>query len=235
MTNQATETQLYPVMYGDNQKLAIARTKVYLHRVSVLHAPPDKPFVLKSGKTSTTYLDVRRMATRNDGLNALASAFCMLLRCMGLQITARDKVAGVPVGAVPLSTALGLTLWVNMLIVRHDAKDHGTGKLIEGQFDSQDGVIVVEDVLTTGSSTLRTLDILREAGLNIKAILAVVDREQGAVELLRQHAPVGVITTMSELLSITHDDNGVYTIPDKTDGGTTAHVQDYNLLQAVRI
>jgi orotate phosphoribosyltransferase len=87
------------------------------------------------------------------------------------------------------------------LYVRKEAKDHGTSKLIEGTFRVGDRVILLEDVVTSGGSTLGSIKTLRDAGLEVKAVIAVLDREEGGrAKIEETGAPFYALTTLKELL-----------------------------------
>lgn len=87
--------------------------------------------------------------------------------------------------------------------VRKEAKTHGTGKLIEGPFESSDRVVVVEDVITTGGSALKAAEIIRAAGATILGVLAVVDREEGGREAIEAAGyQVASMTKVSEILPL---------------------------------
>jgi orotate phosphoribosyltransferase len=86
--------------------------------------------------------------------------------------------------------------------VRKEAKSHGTGKVIEGAFESGDRVVVVEDVITTGGSALRAVDAVRAAGATVLGVLAVVDREEGGREALEAHGlEVAALVTAAEIVA----------------------------------
>lgn len=168
-----------------------------LRLLSVLHAPPGKPFVLKSGKESLVYIDVRRAALDPHGLRVLSSRLFWIMSGSGHGIP--SKVAGVALGGCPLATGVSLAALTaseqrgpdgalvhdclpvpGTLYVRPEPKAHGTGKLIEGVFEPGESVVLVEDVTTTGGSSLRALQALREAGLVPQGVVTVLDREEGA-------------------------------------------------------
>jgi orotate phosphoribosyltransferase len=87
--------------------------------------------------------------------------------------------------------------------VRKEAKTHGTGKLIEGPFEPNDRVVVIEDVITTGGSALKAVDALRAAGARIQGVLAVVDREEGGREAIEAAGlEVASIARVSEILAL---------------------------------
>ncbi len=181
-----------------------------LKELSVLHAPPDKPFLLKSGGTSLHYVDVRRTALTGKGLHLIGAMFYDMLNQMALD---PKRVAGVALGGCPLATAVSLhsyNTWtqttapythiIETLYVRPEAKGHGTGKLIEGIFEKGDSVVICEDVVTSGSSTLKAIEVLKEAELKVIGVMAVLDREEGGKEKIEAVCPFRSFTTLKELL-----------------------------------
>ena len=124
-----------------------------------------------------------------------------------------DAVGGLTLGADPISYAIahasaleaeaGTGGMVRSFTVRKEAKQHGTGKLIEGPFQAGDQVVVVEDVITTGGSALKAVEAVRAAGGRILGVLALVDREEGGREAL-EAAGLRVISlvTASDLLPL---------------------------------
>ncbi len=97
------------------------------------------------------------------------------------------KIAGMALGAVPLAVAVALETDRPFVMVRKEAKDHGTKELIEGEVLPGEKFVIVEDVATTGASTLRVVAALREKGANVSKAIVVVDREEGAREMLTEH------------------------------------------------
>jgi orotate phosphoribosyltransferase len=91
-----------------------------------------------------------------------------------------DRLAGPELGAVPLATAVSLELGLPAVFVRKSAKAYGTAESFEGEIYPGERVVVIEDVLTTGSEALRSARALREFGANVIEILGVIDREEGA-------------------------------------------------------
>ena len=97
-----------------------------------------------------------------------------------------NVVAGVPVGGLILSTAYSLETATPMIYAR--IRPEGTGKRgIEGRFTKGDTALIIDDLITRGSSTLETAALLEENGLKVKDVLVLIDREHGAAERLRQH------------------------------------------------
>ena len=114
-------------------------------------------------------------------------------------------VGGLTMGADPVAYAIaaasfGSTAPVNAFSVRKEAKDHGTGRLIEGNFSPGDAVVVVEDVITSGGSARKALAAVEEAGGEVLGVLAVVDREEGGRAVLETDGRrVVTLTTASDL------------------------------------
>jgi len=102
-----------------------------------------------------------------------------------------SSVGGLTLGADPIAYAIAYASQlagtpVRAFTVRKEAKQHGTGQLIEGQFRPGDAVVVVEDVITTGGSARKAVAAVRAAGGEVLGVLAVVDREEGGREALEQ-------------------------------------------------
>jgi len=97
------------------------------------------------------------------------------------------RLAGPELGAVALVTAASLASGLPFLIVRKEAKDYGTGNRLEGRFETGERVCLVEDVVTSGGAALSAVEALREAGLECRTAVCVVDREEGGVDELARH------------------------------------------------
>jgi orotate phosphoribosyltransferase len=147
-------------------------------------------FTLASGKKSSFYIDLKATTLHPDGAYLIGEIAVRVIRESGLKV---DAVGGLTLGADPLATAISLAgrahgvTWP-AFIVRKEPKDHGTGRYIEGIENMSPGasVLVLEDVVTTGGSSQKAIDRLKEAGFKPVATLTVVDRQQGGAELLTQ-------------------------------------------------
>lgn len=161
-------------------------------------------FTLASGKTSTLYIDARLTAMSPEGLALIGPLSLELIRAQGWR---PDSVGGLTLGADPIAYAISYASAltdapVRAFTVRKEAKTHGTGKLIEGPFQTGDRVVIVEDVITTGGSALRAVEAVRSAGGEPLGILALVDREEGGRERLAAETglPVASLARASEII-----------------------------------
>jgi len=133
-------------------------------------------FVLRSGKRSKYYLDKYLFETCPDILRALGEEFA---RHITEDVT---LIAGAELGGVALAATTAMQTGKNWIIVRNSKKGYGTGKLIEGVLKPNDVVLLVEDIATTGGQVLEAAKVITEAGANVKKIVCVIDRQQGAQE-----------------------------------------------------
>lgn len=159
-------------------------------------------FVLASGRQSSYYIDCRLATMSAEGM--------VLIGRLGWEAIRRARwkpaaVGGLTMGADPVAYAIaaasfGSNTPVNAFSVRKDAKEHGTRRLIEGNFSPGDAVVVVEDVITSGDSARRAAEAVEEAGGRVLGILAVVDREEGGKPALEAAGrQVLALTTVTAL------------------------------------
>lgn len=160
-------------------------------------------FTLASGRESTHYVDARLTTMSPEGLAVIGPLALAAIRQHGWPA---DAVGGLTLGADPIAYAIALASvheppLVRAFTVRKEAKQHGTGRLIEGPMREGDRVIVIEDVITTGGSALRAAEAVQRAGASISGILALVDREEGGRGALEtQGFEVVCLATLTELL-----------------------------------
>lgn len=143
-------------------------------------------FTLASGRQSDLYIDARLTAMSPDGLALIGPLGLMEIDAMGWE---PDAVGGLTLGADPVSYAIAYASAarprpVRAFTVRKEPKMHGTGRQVEGPFRSGDRVVVIEDVITTGSSALRAIEAIRREGGDVAGVLALVDREEGGREAI---------------------------------------------------
>ncbi len=172
------------------------RTRELIAALTAADAVRFGEFELSHGGTSDYYVDKYRFETDPKALRLIAEAFADQLR--GTDAT----LAGVALGAVPLTAATALELERSYVIARKQQKGYGTGNRIEGELAGEDEVIVLEDIATTGQSAVDAVEALREAGATVTRALVVVDREEGATELLKKHdIRLESLVTASQLLA----------------------------------
>ena len=161
-------------------------------------------FVLASGARSTYYFDARKTLFSAEGQFLIGLVALEALRHEGL---APDWVGGLTMGADPIAFAMAHRSWIDgdpiqAFSVRKEPKSHGLGSQIEGGLPSGAKVVVVEDALTSGGSSLRAIRALKEHGVQILATLTVVDREAGGRETLEgEGVPLIALYTAAELLA----------------------------------
>jgi|SRR5438093_301890 len=145
------------------------------------HAYLEGDFVLRSGKRSRYYLDKFRFETQPDVLRVLGERIAAAVREAEPDA---DRLACPVLGAVILAASASLASGLPFVVVRDEAKEYGTANRLEGAFDPGERICLVEDVVTTGGAVVEAVHALREAGLECRAAVCVVDREEGGVDAL---------------------------------------------------
>ncbi|MBN2081781.1 orotate phosphoribosyltransferase [bacterium] len=133
-------------------------------------------FTLRSGKTSSWYFDKYRFEGIPSIMRSVAHHMARLIP-PGI-----DRLAGIELGGIPMCTALSLETDLPSMFIRKKAKEYGTAAQIEGVYDKTDKILVVEDVVTTGGQAIIMINQLREEGLDITGVVAVLNRNEGSTE-----------------------------------------------------
>lgn len=147
-------------------------------------------FLLASGDVSSYYIDGKMTEVFSEGAYLIGEV--LYERTSGLQV---DAIGGLEVGAVPLTTAALISYHLHGrrmegFWVRDKVKNHGTQKLVEGRLEPSSRVVIVDDVITRGSSSVKAAEAVRAIGCEVVQVLALVDRLQGAGELFKQRGIV---------------------------------------------
>ncbi len=145
------------------------------------HAYLEGEFTLRSGKTSKYYLDKYRFETRPELLEALGARLAAKIAEVEPDAV---RIAGPELGAVALAAAASIASRLPFLIVRGEAKEYGTANRIEGAFEAGERVVLVEDVVTSGGAAADAVRAVRQAALECRTAICVIDREEGGVDSL---------------------------------------------------
>ncbi|MGY8917073.1 MAG: orotate phosphoribosyltransferase [Flavobacteriales bacterium] len=141
----------------------------FLLQIKAVQLSPEQPFTWASGRKSPIYCDNRRILSHPEirsSIREIASA--MIQDRFGMP----DAIAGVATGGIALGALIAQELDIPFIYVRASAKDHGTGQRIEGDYSNFNNVFVIEDLISTGKSSLSAVDAIREAGLEVLGLLA---------------------------------------------------------------
>ncbi|PIO74576.1 orotate phosphoribosyltransferase [Teladorsagia circumcincta] len=161
-------------------------------------------FVLKSGLKSPIYIDLRECFGYSDLMDLASDGLKSLIEEADIPF---DGIVGVPYAALPYATLVSQRSKKPLLIIRKEAKAHGTKKMIEGLYKKGDRVVIIEDVVTTGGSVEDVVKTLRADGLIVEDVFCLLDREQGGAEKLSEggitlHSLFNMETILCFLLSV---------------------------------
>jgi len=162
----------------------------------------EEIFLLSSGKRSNVYFDLRLTTLSPEGQYLIGNLLYAKIKELGLKPSA---VGGLTMGADPVASSVAFASYmkgdpIEAFIVRKEAKPHGRGRQIEGNVEPGDDVIIVDDVLTTGGSTIKAIQIARDMGLNVLAAMVILDRcEQNGKANVEQHCPLYPLLTVDDV------------------------------------
>lgn len=160
-------------------------------------------FRLASGRESDFYVDVKQTVMRADGARAIGELLCDRLQAHDIEMVGGMAVGAVPLVSVALSAAAHRDYALDGFFVRKEVKDHGTSQKLDGRFRPGARIALVEDVVTTGTSTLAAIDAVEAGGGKVVLIVTVVDREEndGAAALAARGAIVESLATKTEVMA----------------------------------
>ena len=153
-------------------------------------------FTLKSGLQSPIYIDLRQIITYPKLLEQIGAAYLPLLNDLKF-----DRIAGLPYAAIPIATAISLAGNYPMIYPRKEAKSYGTKAEIEGEYHAGETAVIIDDLATTGGSKFEAIEKLTGAGLVVKDVVVLIDRQSGAKESLEQAGySMHAVLTIKQLL-----------------------------------
>lgn len=177
----------------------VARELLDIEAVSL---QPDEPFTWSSGLVSPIYCDNRRTLSHPPVRRAIADGFTDLVRSQGLMPV---TIAGTATAGIPHAAWLAERLDAPMVYVRSRAKGHGQGQRIEGaDLGTQNDVVIVEDLISTGGSALDAVSAVRETGATVRGVLAIFSYgfDRAATAFEDADVPLSVLTNFHVLLEV---------------------------------
>ena len=163
----------------------------------------NPPFTLASGKKSNYYFNCKPTTLDPEGMNLIGAIIFNMLK--DSDITA---AGGLTLGADPIANALSVISYqkgkpIKSFIVRKDIKDHGTKSAIEGNVLRGEKIVIIDDVITTGGSTIIAIEQARKEGLSVERVITLIDREEGGRENILQHVDnIESVLTRTEVMEL---------------------------------
>jgi orotate phosphoribosyltransferase len=163
----------------------------------------NPPFTLASGRQSNYYFNCKPTTLDPEGMNLIGAIIFDMVK--DSSITA---AGGLTLGADPIANSLAVISYqkgkpIKSFIVRKDVKDHGTKSAIEGSVKAGEKVLIIDDVITTGGSTITAIEQARQAGLIVDRVITLIDREEGGRENIQKHVEnIQSVLTRTEIMTI---------------------------------
>lgn len=163
----------------------------------------DSIFVLSSGRKSNYYIDCKKTTLSPKGAYLIGNIIFEKIKEMKI-----DGIGGLTLGADPIALSVSLISYINnhpipAFVVRKEPKSHGTIRWIEGDIKPGGSVVVLDDVITSGSSTMRAIRLLEEEGFSVAKVIALVDRKEGARRNIeRMGLELEALFTVDDLMEI---------------------------------
>jgi uridine monophosphate synthetase len=142
-------------------------------------------FTLSSGGKSPYYVDLRLAPSYPEVLDRMGDLYVEVIKNEIEPNWKISRIAGVPTAGLPIATVVSQKMRIPLIYVRKEHRTHGLGKTIEGVVSQEDNVLLVDDIVTTGTSTIEEAAIIRGSA-NVRHVVVLVDREQGGPRNLEQ-------------------------------------------------
>jgi orotate phosphoribosyltransferase len=171
-------------MHTDDRKMRRRLAEIILERAFKYSENP--PFTLASGRTSPYYFNCKPVTLDPEGMNLIGQILFNMLAGSGV-----TAAGGLTLGADPLANALAVISFqrgkpIKSFTVRKETKGHGTKSRIEGAVEPEENVVILDDVITTGGSTIAAIESARAEGLIVDRVIALIDREEGGRENIQK-------------------------------------------------
>jgi orotate phosphoribosyltransferase len=160
-------------------------------------------FRLVSGNMSNYYFNCKTVSLHPEGMYLIGNIIFDMIKESGIK-----GIGGLTLGADPIAVAVAYTSYlrkdpVEAFVIRKNAKSHGTMQWVEGNVSAGDRVVILEDVITTGNSTIEAINKAKEAGLEIIRIIALVDRQEGGKKNIEDLGfRVDAIANLDEVMEV---------------------------------
>lgn len=176
------------MIYNEDVALKVAE---FLLQIKAIKLEPTKPFTWASGWMSPIYCDNRVTLSHPTIRNFIRQNFVEIVKS---KMQSPGTIAGVATGGIAHGVLVAQELGVPFVYVRPETKKHGLGNQIEGQLVTTAGIVVVEDLVSTGKSSLAAVDALRDAGCDVKHMLAIFDYGFKQTEDLFAKSKIDLVT-----------------------------------------
>jgi len=168
-----------------------------IHSLYQIGAVKFGEFTLKSGQPSKIYVDLRQIVSYPDILRSVSTAMWEKVAACQFEL-----ICGVPYTALPIATCLSLQQNIPMVMRRKEKKTYGTKQQIEGSFKTDQSCLIIEDIITSGTSILETTDDLETVGLKISDAVVLINREQGGeTNLMARNIKLHSVLTLKTVLT----------------------------------
>jgi orotate phosphoribosyltransferase len=169
-----------------------------IQRLYDIGAIKEGSFKLKSGITSPIYIDLRMIISYPDVYQSMVDLLWEKMDSLSF-----DHVGGVPYTALPLASGIALLYQKPMLMTRKEVKDHGIVRPVEGAYNKEETVMLIEDLVTSGASTLEVIEKFRGAGLKVTDVVVFLDRQQGGKKRLeKEGVTLHAVCELSTILEV---------------------------------